>query len=118
VRRSTRSGTSPPPRGCPRAEKILIPVLDILQSVPFRGFLSVTVTAFINLSPGSILQALRATADGTLRERFFLDLIRHGYSETEARRQLDTAIDRGRYAELFDYHNGELLLEPDGQPAT
>jgi NitT/TauT family transport system permease protein len=38
-----------------RAEKILIPVLDILQSVPVLGFLSVTVTAFINLFPGSEL---------------------------------------------------------------
>jgi NitT/TauT family transport system permease protein len=36
-----------------RAEKVLIPVLDILQSVPVLGFLSVTVTAFINLFPGS-----------------------------------------------------------------
>jgi NitT/TauT family transport system ATP-binding protein len=62
----------------------------------------------------AILQALRATADGTLREGFFLDLLRRGYSATEARRQLDTAIDWGRYAELFDYHNGELILE---QPA-
>ncbi|HTU07264.1 MAG TPA: ABC transporter permease subunit, partial [Trebonia sp.] len=33
----------------------LIPVLDILQSVPVLGFLSVTVTAFINLFPGSEL---------------------------------------------------------------
>src|SRR5579859_226249 len=39
----------------PRAEKVLIPVLDILQSVPILGFLSVTVTAFINLFPGSEL---------------------------------------------------------------
>jgi NitT/TauT family transport system permease protein len=38
-----------------RAEKVLIPVLDILQSVPVLGFLSVTVTAFINLFPGSEL---------------------------------------------------------------
>jgi NitT/TauT family transport system permease protein len=38
-----------------RAEKVLIPVLDILQSVPILGFLSVTVTAFINLFPGSEL---------------------------------------------------------------
>ncbi|MFE4519892.1 ABC transporter permease [Kitasatospora sp. NPDC056783] len=38
-----------------RAEKVLLPVLDILQSVPVLGFLSVTVTAFINLFPGSIL---------------------------------------------------------------
>jgi NitT/TauT family transport system permease protein len=38
-----------------RAEKVLIPVLDVLQSVPVLGFLSVTVTAFINLFPGSEL---------------------------------------------------------------
>ncbi|MCQ4084893.1 ABC transporter permease subunit [Streptomyces sp. RB6PN25] len=38
-----------------RAEKLLLPVLDILQSVPVLGFLSVTVTAFINLFPGSEL---------------------------------------------------------------
>jgi NitT/TauT family transport system permease protein len=39
----------------PRAEKIMIPLLDILQSVPVLGFLSVTVTAFIALFPGSLL---------------------------------------------------------------
>lgn len=38
-----------------RAEKILIPALDILQSVPVLGFLSITVTAFIALAPGSLL---------------------------------------------------------------
>jgi NitT/TauT family transport system permease protein len=38
-----------------RAEKLLIPVLDILQSVPILGFLSVTVTGFIALFPGSLL---------------------------------------------------------------
>ena len=39
----------------PRAEKVLIPMLDILQSVPVLGFLTVTVTAFIALFPGSSL---------------------------------------------------------------
>ena len=38
-----------------RAEKVLIPLLDILQSVPVLGFLTVTVTAFIDLFPGSEL---------------------------------------------------------------
>src|SRR5882724_12095865 len=38
-----------------RAEKVLLPVLDILQSVPVLGFLSVTVTGFIALFPGSAL---------------------------------------------------------------
>lgn len=38
-----------------RAEKLLVPVLDILQSVPILGFLSITVTGFIALFPGSLL---------------------------------------------------------------
>jgi NitT/TauT family transport system permease protein len=37
------------------AEKVLIPLLDILQSVPVLGFLSITVTGFIALFPGSLL---------------------------------------------------------------
>ncbi len=39
----------------PRAEKVLLPILDILQSVPILGFLSVTVTAFLALFPHSVL---------------------------------------------------------------
>jgi NitT/TauT family transport system permease protein len=39
----------------PQAEKILIPVLDILQSVPILGFLSISVTGFIALFPGRLL---------------------------------------------------------------
>jgi NitT/TauT family transport system permease protein len=38
-----------------QAEKILIPILDILQSVPILGFLSITVTGFIALFPGRLL---------------------------------------------------------------
>jgi NitT/TauT family transport system permease protein len=40
-----------------RAEMILIPVLDILQSVPILGFLSFTVTFFLNLFPGNTMGA-------------------------------------------------------------
>jgi NitT/TauT family transport system permease protein len=40
-----------------RAEKVLIPLLDVLQSVPILGFLSFTVTFFLGLFPGSILGA-------------------------------------------------------------
>ncbi len=39
----------------PRAEKVILPALDILQSVPILGFLSVTVTWFIAMFPGSAL---------------------------------------------------------------
>jgi NitT/TauT family transport system permease protein len=38
-----------------RARLVLIPLLDILQSVPVLGFLTVTVTFFIALFPHSIL---------------------------------------------------------------
>jgi NitT/TauT family transport system permease protein len=40
-----------------RAEMVLIPVLDILQSVPILGFLSFTVTFFLGLFPGNVLGA-------------------------------------------------------------
>jgi NitT/TauT family transport system permease protein len=38
-----------------RARKVMLPILDILQSVPVLGFLSVTVTGFLALFPGSLL---------------------------------------------------------------
>ncbi len=39
------------------AERILIPLLDILQSVPILGFISVTVIFFMALAPGRVLGA-------------------------------------------------------------
>ncbi|MFF4409931.1 nitrate/sulfonate/bicarbonate ABC transporter ATP-binding protein [Streptomyces sp. NPDC001262] len=67
----------------------------------------------------AIVQALAATEGHTLREGFFLDLLRRGFSAEEARNQLGTAIDWGRYAELYDYDHddGELTLEPGAQAA-
>ncbi len=47
--------------------------------------------------------ALRAKADGALPAEFFHDVLDEHFSDDEARRQLDTAIQWGRYAELFDY---------------
>lgn len=38
-----------------RAEKILVPALDILQSVPVLGFLSVTLTVWLTLFPHTML---------------------------------------------------------------
>src|SRR4029077_3941970 len=40
-----------------RAEKLLVPILDILQSVPIFGFISVTVVFFMSLAPGRVLGA-------------------------------------------------------------
>jgi NitT/TauT family transport system ATP-binding protein len=66
----------------------------------------------------AIVRALESTKDGTLNERFFLDLLRRSFGEDEARAQLDTAINWGRYGELFDFdaNTGELVLtRPDDQ---
>ena len=40
-----------------RAEKLLVPVLDILQSVPILGFISISVVFFMSLAPGRVLGA-------------------------------------------------------------
>ena len=40
-----------------RAGKLLVPILDILQSVPIFGFISVTVVFFLSLAPGRVLGA-------------------------------------------------------------
>jgi ABC-type anion transport system duplicated permease subunit len=40
-----------------RAEMVLIPLLDILQSVPILGFLTFTVVFFLNLFPGRVFGA-------------------------------------------------------------
>jgi NitT/TauT family transport system ATP-binding protein len=57
-------------------------------------------------------RALQHAVEGTLREGFFLDLLHGHYSNDEARAQLETAIDWGRYAELFEYDSarGEIRL--------
>jgi NitT/TauT family transport system ATP-binding protein len=57
-------------------------------------------------------QALKAKANRSLPAEFFEDLLDEHFSEDEARRQLETAIQWGRYAELFDYDaaSGKLTL--------
>jgi NitT/TauT family transport system ATP-binding protein len=57
-------------------------------------------------------QALKAKSDRTLNEEFFQDLLDEHFGEEESRRQLETAIQWGRYAEIFDYDaaTGKLTL--------
>ncbi len=40
-----------------RAERLLVPLLDILQSVPILGFISITIVFFMALAPGRVLGA-------------------------------------------------------------
>jgi NitT/TauT family transport system permease protein len=43
------------------AERVMVPLLDILQSIPILGFLSITVTGFIALFPGNLFGVECAT---------------------------------------------------------
>ena len=62
----------------------------------------------------AINNALAASIDGNLPEGFFLDILRRGFSDEEARHQLDIAIDWGRYGELYEYdaNTGQLRRDP------
>jgi NitT/TauT family transport system ATP-binding protein len=60
----------------------------------------------------TIVKALENSNEGALRDDFFRDLLRRGYNNDDTEKQLDIAIDWGRYGELFDYDadSGELVL--------
>ena len=50
-----------------------------------------------------IKSALESKSDHTLPDEFFHDILDEHFSEEETLRQLETAINWGRYAELFDH---------------
>jgi NitT/TauT family transport system ATP-binding protein len=50
-----------------------------------------------------IKRALESKSDHTLPDDFFHDILDEHFTEEETLRQLDTAINWGRYAELFDH---------------
>ncbi|QHS51227.1 nitrate/sulfonate/bicarbonate ABC transporter ATP-binding protein [Edaphobacter sp. 12200R-103] len=50
-----------------------------------------------------IVRAIEAKSDKTVPEDFFHDMLDEQFSEDETIRQLETAINWGRYAELFDF---------------
>ena len=62
-------------------------------------------------------QTLRAKADHTIPIEFFRDLLDEHFSEKEVQRQLDTAVEWGRYAEIFDYDSEteRLILADQGR---
>lgn len=59
---------------------------------------------------GSIVQTLREKRDGSMRADFFLDLWEEHFPSAEAKHQFATAVDWGRYAELFEYDADEERL--------
>jgi NitT/TauT family transport system ATP-binding protein len=68
----------------------------------------------------AIYRNLRATQDDSLPAGYFIDILRARYSEEESARQLDVAINWGRYAELYDYDaaRGQIIREEQGIGAT
>jgi NitT/TauT family transport system ATP-binding protein len=61
----------------------------------------------------AICNSLKNNGDGSLSEDFFLDMLRSGFTEEKAHRQLDVAINWGRYAELYSFeaNTGQLKLD-------
>ncbi len=58
----------------------------------------------------SMIQTLQEKRSGSMRKDFFLDLWSEHVPTAEAERQFATAVDWGRYAELFEYDAREERL--------
>jgi NitT/TauT family transport system ATP-binding protein len=59
-----------------------------------------------------IKNTLRSKSDHTIEAELFHDMLDEHFTEAEVQRQLDTAVNWGRYAEIFDYDSetGRLVL--------
>jgi NitT/TauT family transport system ATP-binding protein len=73
-----------------------------------------------------ITRALSSKSDHTVPEEFFLDMLDEQFSSDETQRQIETAINWGRYAELLDFDAGRRRFKlpdteeesiPDGEIA-
>jgi NitT/TauT family transport system ATP-binding protein len=63
-----------------------------------------------------IRRALENKSDHTVPEEFFLDMLDEQFSEEESLRQIETAVNWGRYAEIFDFDAGRRrFVLPDAQ---
>ena len=64
----------------------------------------------------TIFRALRGSADGNLPAGFFTDILRPSFGAEEAARQLNVAVNWGRYAELYAYDasSGQIIREDHG----
>ncbi|AEJ38256.1 ABC transporter related protein [Sulfobacillus acidophilus TPY] len=66
-----------------------------------------------------IERVLRSKASHSMAKDFFLDILEEHFSPKEAERQLMTAINWGRFAELFQYDTDtELLFLEEDDPTT
>jgi NitT/TauT family transport system ATP-binding protein len=68
-----------------------------------------------------ITRALESKANHTLPDEFFHDTLDEHFSEAETIQQLETAINWGRYAALFDYDSATrkfYIPEPEEAEST
>jgi NitT/TauT family transport system permease protein len=75
-----------------RAERVLIPLLDVLQSVPVLGFLSITVTGFIALFPGSLVGLEMASIFAIFTSQVWNMTFSFYHSLRSLPRELDEAV--------------------------
>ena len=63
-----------------------------------------------------IVRSLESKSDHSLPEEFFRDMLEEHFSEQETDRQLETAVNWGRYAELFDRDaaSGRFFISEEG----
>ena len=62
---------------------------------------------------------LHAKTDHSISQEFFYDILDEHFSQDEVERQFDTAMNWGRYAEIFDFDREShrlILAEPVGEP--
>jgi len=62
---------------------------------------------------------LHAKTDHSISQEFFYDILDEHFSEDEVQRQFDTAMNWGRYAEIFDFDREShrlVLAEPVNEP--
>jgi NitT/TauT family transport system ATP-binding protein len=67
-----------------------------------------------------IASGLKTKSDGAMPLEFFRDILEEHFPEVEVQRQLDTALNWGRYAEIFAYdsESDRLMLHPAGHFAN
>jgi len=62
---------------------------------------------------------LHAKTDHSIPEEFFYDILDEHFSQDEVQRQFETAVNWGRYAEIFDFDRAShrlILAEPVSEP--
>ena len=58
----------------------------------------------------TIERALQEKKDKRMNAEFFLDILDERFPEEEAKRQFNTLVDWGRFAELFEYDTADGVL--------